>query len=170
MDLVKSFGTEDSSIRVLLASDAAAEGINLHYFCHHLIHFDLPWSLITLVQRNGRIDRFGQKNTPVIHYLITKPESQDLQGDLRVLDRLVEKEEQVQKNLGDPATLMNLHDPELEEKEIALAAQGEKDAAVVLPDEPAGDADSSSWFDKLMANAGEEEPEIQRAKIGRAHV
>lgn len=163
MDLVKSFGTEDSSIRVLLASDAAAEGINLHYFCHHLIHFDLPWSLITLVQRNGRIDRFGQKNTPVIHYLITKPESQDLQGDLRVLDRLVEKEEQVQKNLGDPATLMNLHDPELEEKEIALAAQGEKDAAVVLPDEPAGDADSSSWFDKLMANAGEEEPEIQRA-------
>lgn len=162
MDLVKSFGSKDSTIRVLLASDAAAEGINLHYFCHHLIHFDLPWSLITLVQRNGRIDRYGQKNTPYIHYLISRPGDSDLQGDLRVLDRLVEKEEQVQKNLGDPATLMNLHDAELEEEQIALAAQGDKEPEEVLPEEPGGAA-GADWFDLFQAELGEEEPEIERA-------
>lgn len=163
MDLVKSFGTENSPIRVLLASDAAAEGINLHYFCHHLIHFDLPWSLITLVQRNGRIDRFGQKNTPVVHYLVTRPGSADLQGDLRVLERLVEKEEQVQKNLGDPATLMNLHDAALEEEQIALATQGEKEAEEVLPDTPGGGDDEADWFDLFMGGDEEDEPPIDKA-------
>ncbi len=163
MDLVKSFGSQDSPIRVLLASDAAAEGINLHYFCHHLVHFDLPWSLITLVQRNGRIDRFGQKNTPYIHYLMARPGSADLQGDLRVLDRLVEKEEQVQKNLGDPATLMNLHDAELEEQEIARAAQGERTPEEVLPDEPVGGDAGASWFDLFQADADAEESPVERA-------
>ena len=162
MQLVKSFGSKDSSIRVLLASDAAAEGINLHYFCHHLFHFDLPWSLITLVQRNGRIDRFGQKNTPYIHYLITRPGNPDLRGDLRVLDRLVEKEEQVQRNLGDPSTLMNLHDVELEEQEIALAAQGEKAPEDVLPDQPGGGDDGADWFDLFKIDEGEVEPEIEK--------
>ncbi len=47
--LVESFGSESSSVRILLASDAASEGINLHYYCHRMIHFDLPWSLITYV-------------------------------------------------------------------------------------------------------------------------
>ena len=163
MDLVKSFGSADSPIRVLLASDAAAEGINLHYFCHHLVHFDLPWSLITLVQRNGRIDRFGQKNTPYIHYLLSSPGVPELQGDLRVLDRLVEKEDQVQRNLGDPATLMNLHDAGLEEEQIALAAQGEKTAEEVLPDEPGGGEEGAGWFDMIQQDAGEEEPPVERA-------
>ena len=95
--LVESFGTEDSPIRILLASDVASEGINLHYHCHRLIHFDLPWSLITLEQRNGRIDRYGQTETPELVYLLTLPRNPKLQGDLRVLERLIEKEAHAQK-------------------------------------------------------------------------
>lgn len=167
MDIVQSFGSADSPIRVLLASDAAAEGINLHHHCHQLIHFDLPWSLITLVQRNGRIDRYGQTLTPHIHTLFTVPADEDLRGDLRVLERLVEKEEQVQKNLGDAAWLMNLHDPELEEQAVAAAVQGDAQPTQVLPDEPA--EDDTAWFDEIfgddLAAAREPPLEVRRERV-----
>ena len=63
LDVVEQFGQELSPVRVLVASDMASEGINLHRRCHHLVHFDLPWSLIRLQQRNGRIDRYGIQDT-----------------------------------------------------------------------------------------------------------
>ena len=71
--MVEQFGLELSPIRVLVASDMASEGINLHRQCHNLIHFDLPWSLIRLQQRNGRIDRYGQPHTPSIYALALDP-------------------------------------------------------------------------------------------------
>lgn len=159
--LVKRFGSRDSSIRILIASDAAAEGINLHYYCHHLIHFDLPWSLITLVQRNGRIDRFGQKLTPFIDYLLTVPSNEKVRGDLRVLDRLVEKEQQVQKNLGDAAWLMNLHSPELEEQEVARAVEGLKSPEEVLPETPRHD-EADDWFNDIFGGTSAAEAPVEK--------
>jgi superfamily II DNA or RNA helicase len=46
---------------VLLATDAAAEGLNLHERCRTVIHFELPWSTARLEQRAGRVDRLGQR-------------------------------------------------------------------------------------------------------------
>jgi superfamily II DNA or RNA helicase len=133
--LVESFGTEESPVRVLLASDAASEGINLHYYCHRLVHFDLPWSFITLEQRNGRIDRYGQTKTPEITYLLTIPGDEKLKGDLRVLERLIEKEDAAQKNLGDVAWLMNLHDAEKEEERIGRGIEEGQEPETVIPEE-----------------------------------
>jgi len=59
-DIVERFGRLEDPLRVLLCSDVASEGLNLHYFCHRLVHFDLPWSLMVFQQRNGRVDRYGQ--------------------------------------------------------------------------------------------------------------
>src|SRR5262249_21309550 len=69
--LVERFGRSSDALRVLLCSDVASEGLNLHHFCHRLVHFDLPWSLMVFQQRNGRIDRYGQKKQPRIVYLFT---------------------------------------------------------------------------------------------------
>ena len=55
--VLEDFGQERSALRILLASDMASEGLNLHFQCHQLIHFDLPWSLLRFQQRNGSIDR-----------------------------------------------------------------------------------------------------------------
>ena len=130
--VVDAFGTEDSPLRLLLASDAAAEGLNLHWYCHRLVHFDLPWSLITLEQRNGRIDRYGQTHQPVLTYLLTHPADKALRGDLRILDLLIEKEQEAHKTLGDVAWLLKLHEADREEEHIARAIETGAKAETVL--------------------------------------
>ena len=139
--LVKSFGSRDSALRVMLASDAAAEGINLHFYCHRLVHYDIPWSLITLEQRNGRVDRYGQRHQPEIHYLLTVPGDARHQGDVRVLDRLIEKEHEAHKNLGDVRSLLRLRDAAEEEAYIARGVAAGEDAATIIPELPSGETE-----------------------------
>jgi len=66
--------------------------VNLHSQCHELVHYDIPWSLIRIEQRNGRIDRYGQRKPPQITTLLLSPTTEAFSGDLRVLSRLIEKE------------------------------------------------------------------------------
>ena len=68
--IVENFGREEAPVRVLVASDVASEGLNLHYLSHRMIHFDIPWSLMVFQQRNGRIDRYGQQKRPDIRYMM----------------------------------------------------------------------------------------------------
>lgn len=72
--------------RILLATDAASEGLNLQEHCRRLYHFELPWNPNRLEQRNGRIDRHGQTRPPVIRYLFYPDSPED-----RVLDKLVRR-------------------------------------------------------------------------------
>ena len=117
--LVERFGRSEDALRVLLCSDVASEGLNLHYFCHRLVHFDLPWSLMVFQQRNGRIDRYGQQQQPRITYLLTETEVEKIRGDLRILEVLQQKDERANRDLGDPSAFLNLHDPDLEAQDIA---------------------------------------------------
>jgi len=154
-----------------LASDAAAEGINLHYYCHHLVHFDIPWSLITLEQRNGRIDRYGQEHAPQIHYLLAVPASERLRGDLRVLERLVEKEHEAHKNLGDVRSLLGLQDAQAEEDHVlAGVATGQAPEQIIpdLPDIPAFHSPAGVFKGRpRVASAGQEVRDLL-AHLGRA--
>ena len=92
--LVEQFKQEHSPIRVLVTGDVASEGVNLHAQCHELVHYDIPWSLIRIEQRNGRIDRYGQKHRPRITALLLDPASERFGGDMRVLAKLLDKENQ----------------------------------------------------------------------------
>ncbi|MGH4017275.1 MAG: DISARM system SNF2-like helicase DrmD [Pseudonocardiaceae bacterium] len=61
---VKNVFTADpelDDVRVLIATDAASEGINLQWRCHRVLHWEIPWNPNRLEQRNGRVDRHGQR-------------------------------------------------------------------------------------------------------------
>ncbi|MBN3780881.1 DEAD/DEAH box helicase [Burkholderia sp. Ac-20345] len=117
--MVERFGRKEDALRVLLCSDVASEGLNLHYFCHRLVHFDLPWSLMVFQQRNGRVDRYGQKHQPNILYLFTETVNEKIRGDLRILEILQAKDDQAYQNLGDPSAFLNVFDPDKEEAKVA---------------------------------------------------
>jgi superfamily II DNA or RNA helicase len=118
-ELVDRFGRQDDPIRVLLCSDVASEGLNLHYFCHRLVHFDLPWSLMVFQQRNGRVDRYGQKHQPEIIYLYTEAQNEKIKGDMRILEILQNKDNQANFNLGDPSAFLNVYDPDKEAEKVS---------------------------------------------------
>jgi superfamily II DNA or RNA helicase len=161
MQVVEQFGLEQSPIRVLIASDMASEGINLHKQCSHLIHFDLPWSLIRLQQRNGRIDRYGQTQTPRIYALALTPEDPNLASDLTVITRLVSKEQAAHTALGSADALMHLHDVAAEEDAIRDVLMHRRSLDEVVPDPVPENLDP---FERLMAMGGAHEGETP-AKI-----
>lgn len=114
---VKDFGLADSDLRILLTGDIAAEGVNLHRQCHQMIHYDLPWSLITIEQRNGRIDRYGQQDPPEIRALLLLTADEDPanpSADRSVSKRLLEREDEVHRTLGEAASILGLRDEEAE--------------------------------------------------------
>lgn len=154
--IVEDFGRTESSIRVLVASDVASEGLNLHYLSHRLIHFDIPWSLMVFQQRNGRIDRYGQKKEPDIRYMMIESDNPRIKGDMRIMEILVMKEEQAVKNIGDPAMLLGKFNIEDEELVIAETIENGSDATT-FESTLDGMEDEFDPFEVLMAAATEEE-------------
>jgi superfamily II DNA or RNA helicase len=100
-----------SPVRILLATDAASEGIDLQNHCHRLVHCEIPWNPNRMEQRNGRIDRHGQRASEVLIYhfvgkgykerergLGTPPG--ELEADLEFLMRASIKVNNIREDLG----------------------------------------------------------------------
>ncbi|MGH8542078.1 MAG: DISARM system SNF2-like helicase DrmD [Gammaproteobacteria bacterium] len=97
-EIQRRFNTDPRKdpLRILLATDAAREGLNFQAHCTDLFHFDLPWNPGRIEQRNGRIDRKLQPADEVYcHYFVIPQRVED-----RVLEVLVKKTETIQEELG----------------------------------------------------------------------
>ncbi|MGH7134912.1 MAG: helicase-related protein, partial [Pirellulales bacterium] len=89
-------------VRILIATDAAREGLNLQAHCWNLFHFDVPWNPSRLEQRNGRIDRKLQEAPEVFcHYFVYAQRPED-----RVLQALVRKTKVIREELGSLAEVL----------------------------------------------------------------
>jgi hypothetical protein len=91
-------------VRILLATDAASEGIDLQLYCHRLIHYDIPFNPNRLEQRIGRLDRYLQKHTvEVMHFVGAGWEHAppgSYEGDLEYLSRVAQKVAVERQDLG----------------------------------------------------------------------
>jgi len=83
--------------RVLIATDCLSEGINLHEHFTAVLHYDLPWNPNRLEQREGRVDRFGQRAKEVKAYLLF---SKDSAVDGVVLDVILRKVREIKRATG----------------------------------------------------------------------
>jgi SNF2 family DNA or RNA helicase len=99
---------ETDPLRILIATDAAREGVNLQNHCKRLVHFDVPWNPGRMEQRNGRIDRTLQRAPQVYcHYFVLPQRPEDT-----VLDTVVRKTDQIRSELGclPPVVIRKLND------------------------------------------------------------
>lgn len=90
-----AFNNSDSPVRILVATDAASEGLNLQETARYLLHFDVPWNPSRLEQRNGRLDRHGQARDVTIFHFVSEDDA-----DLRFLAHVVRKIETIREDLG----------------------------------------------------------------------
>jgi len=87
---------DETSVRILLATDAASEGADFQKYCRNLIHYEIPWNPVRMEQRNGRVDRHGQRADEVyIHHFVYRN-----QEDSQFLETIVKKVEQIRTDLG----------------------------------------------------------------------
>lgn len=106
-----------SPVRILLASDAASEGIDLQNWCADIIHVEIPWNPNVLEQRNGRIDRHGQKRHEVFiwhpvgdqaHFNVKRDvRPGNLDDDSQYLLTVCRKIEQIRNDIGSASDVLS---------------------------------------------------------------
>ena len=90
-------------VRILLATDAASEGIDLQNHCHRLVNYDIPFNPNKLEQRIGRIDRYGQRVSPEIRHFVGTGFGKTVdpfEADLEFLSRVANKVARMEADLG----------------------------------------------------------------------
>ncbi|MFF4521298.1 SNF2-related protein [Streptomyces bluensis] len=127
-EIVEKFGLRDDPVRILFTGDVASEGVNLHQQCHRLVHYDLPWSLIRIEQRNGRIDRYGQTHQPEFRALILTSDvpwrTDETTGQPRTLDdrlvgeKLLAREEEAHRIEGSVEAVTGIYRAKEEESRL----------------------------------------------------
>lgn len=94
-DVKAAFNDPNDPLRLLVATDVAAEGLNLQASCRYVFHWEIPWNPMRLEQRNGRVDRHGQpREVTASHFTSAHDE------DVRFLDYVATKVHQVREDLG----------------------------------------------------------------------
>lgn len=155
----EEFSLAGAPVRLLFAGDVASEGVNLHRQCHHLIHYDIPWSLIRIEQRNGRIDRYGQTHEPQFRALILTSEQPGAKDDRTVAEKLLVREEEAHKLSGTAEAETGYFRADEEERRLIRELMAGGTVEDFLTSAPASDdADLTDLFGQVDTITDEEPP------------
>ena len=92
-EVKRSFNDPKGPARIMLATDAAGEGLNLQRAGRYLLHWDIPWNPARMEQRNGRLDRHGQERDVFIFHFDSTDDA-----SMRFLGRLLRKRSQTRED------------------------------------------------------------------------
>lgn len=143
-------GTE-RELRVIISTDVLSEGQNLQD-AHIVVNYDLPWAIIRLIQRAGRVDRIGQKAEKIICYSFLPEDGieQIIRLRSRLKRRILENAEVVGSDEtffdGDPINLQDLYN----------------EKAGILDDDDDGEIDLSSYAYQIWKNATDADPSLKK--------
>jgi len=159
---------ERADLAILVATDAISEGINLQHAASQVIHYELPWNPNRLEQRNGRVDRFGQRKGMV--YIRTMVMDETL--DAAILKVLVEKAAQIRHDYGfsppyfgdetDILELMEQHDITMGPKQLGLFDDWEPERGEPVEDPFAPETLERIKGDSFYGQTHISLPEIER--------
>ncbi|MET7635714.1 helicase-related protein [Streptomyces sp. NPDC005078] len=96
-ELATEAGDDAAARRVLIATDCLSEGVNLQHHFDAVLHYDLAWNPTRHDQREGRVDRYGQKKDQV-RVITLYGDDNGIDG--KVLEVLIKKHRQIKKDLG----------------------------------------------------------------------
>ena len=152
---VKSaFNDPASPVRILVATDAASEGLNLHRTARYLLHYDCPWNPSRLEQRTGRFDRYGQARDVTVHHFVS-----DSDPDLRFLDHVIRNADEIREDLG---SVNEVFDRAVHRRLI----QGEDEGCVTIDlDRGIDAAHGSAALESYAAAAAAAEEEARQAVL-----
>ena len=144
-------------LRILIANDAAREGINLQNYCADLFHFDLPWNPSRLEQRNGRIDRKLQREPTVrCHYFYLPQRAED-----RVLQVLMTKTTEIQKELGSLSPVLEKNVSKLLDQGIRASEEQSLMTAIATSDQ----GDETTQHKSMIILEELEENRLRKQKL-----
>ncbi|MFF3248824.1 SNF2-related protein [Streptomyces sp. NPDC002870] len=175
--IVEGFGLRTAPVRLLFTGDVASEGVNLHQQCHQLIHYDLPWSLIRIEQRNGRIDRYGQKERPQFRALVLTSDvewrTDDTTGAPLPLDdrlvgaKLLAREEEAHRIEGTAEAVTGIYRAKEEEDRLTRDLIAGHTVEESIKQSSAAGGGVKAMLARAMGNVGAKKPtdDVPRATV-----
>lgn len=145
--------TPADELRVLIATDVLSEGQNLQD-AFIVVNYDLPWAIIRLIQRVGRVDRIGQKATEIVGYTFWPADG---------VERIIRLRERLRQRLRENREVVGTDEAFFEDEasdQPLLNLYNEK--AGVLDDEPDTEIDLTSHAYQIWKNAIEANPGLER--------
>jgi ERCC4-related helicase len=141
-------------LRVLVATDVLSEGQNLQD-CHIVVNFDLPWAIIRLVQRAGRVDRIGQEAEKIFFYSFLPAEG---------VNKIIRLRERVRQRLKENQELVGADEYFFEDQreEAKVLKDLYTERAGILDGEADNEVDLASNAYQIWKNAVDADPELAK--------
>lgn len=139
-------------VRVLIATDVLSEGLNLQD-CAIVVNFDLPWAIVRLTQRAGRIDRIGQKASSLLCYSFLPAQG---------VERIIRLRRRVRQRLRENAELLGSDEMFFDDDRLdrpVLDLYHEK--AGILDGDDGGEVDLASYAYQVWKNATDRDPTVK---------